>query len=75
MVGEYFTYHYEPTNDNITFCRTADGSIFSKVDNSFAHANGYANRADMEAEVRAAGMELPEWLLWHNGLTADFQLN
>lgn len=32
-------------------------------------------RADMEAEVRAGGMELPEWLLWHNGLTANIPMN
>lgn len=75
MEGEYFTYTYPTTGDIITFCRTADGSIFSKVDNAFARANGYESRADMENQVRAAGMELPEWMLWHNGLTANIPMN
>lgn len=76
MDGEIITYTYEPTGDVITFCRTADGSIYSRIDNAFAHANGFADLYDMQNKIYEDGGDtLPDWLLWHSGLTNMFQLN
>lgn len=75
MDGEFLKYTYPPTGDVILFCRTASGDIYSRVDNAFARANGYADRADMENQVRVAGMELPEWMLWHSELLNGLNLN
>lgn len=75
MEGQYFTYIYPPTGDIIVFCKTADGSIYSKVDDSFAHANGFRDRAHMAAEVAKEGMILPEWMLWHSELLNRISTN
>lgn len=76
MDGDYFTYTYPPTGDLITFCRTADGSIFSKVDNAFAHANGFADLYEMQSQIyKDGGGTLPEWMLWHSELTTQLNLN
>lgn len=76
MDGELFTYTYPPTGDLITFCRTADGSIFSKVDNAFAHANGFADLYEMQSQIyKDGGPMLPEWMLWHSGALANVSMN
>lgn len=75
MEGQYFTYTFPPTGDIIVFCKTADGSIYSKVDDSFAHANGFRDRAELAAEVAKEGMILPEWMLWHSELLSGMCAN
>lgn len=76
MQGEKFSFTYPPTGDIITFCRTSNGSIFSKVDNAFARANGYKDLFEMQAEVyKDGGPTLPEWMAWHNGILDNLNLN
>ena len=76
MNGEIIKYTYPPTGDIITFCRTVDGSIYSKVDNSFARANGYTDLFDMQNQVyKDGGPDLPEWMLWESGLCANINQN
>lgn len=76
MDGEIIKYTYPGTGDEITFCRTPDGSIYSLIDNAFAHANGFADLYDMQNKIYEDGGEmLPEWLLWHSELLNRFCAN
>ena len=75
MTGEFFTYVYPHTGDIVTFCRTASGDIYSRVDDAFCRANGFRDRAHMEAEVNKEGVMLPEWMLWHSELMNTLNLN
>ena len=76
MTGEFIKYTYPPTGDVILFCKTPDGSIYSRIDNAFAHANGFADLYDMQNKIYEDGGDtLPDWLLWHSGLTNMFHLN
>lgn len=76
MEGDLFTFTYEPTGDVITFCRTADGSIYSLIDDAFAHANGYRDLNDMQCQIYADGGDmLPDWMLWHSELLHQFCAN
>lgn len=76
MTGEYFTFTYPQTGDVILFCRTADGSIYSKVDDAFAHANGFIDLYDMQSQIyKDGGPQLPEWMLWHSELLNQLNLN
>lgn len=67
MDGEFFTFVYPNTGDILIFCRTADGSMYSQVDDSFAHANGFRDLNHMQAQIyKDGGPTLPEWMLWHS---------
>lgn len=69
MEGQYFTYIFPPTGDIIGFCKTTDGSIYSQVDDSFAHANGFKDLKDMQTQIyKDGGPTHPEWMLWHSEL-------
>lgn len=76
MTGEFIKYTYPPTGDVILFCRTASGDIYSRVDDAFAHANGFIDLYDMQSQIyKDGGGTLPEWMLWHSELLNQLNLN
>lgn len=76
MTGEYFTFTYSGAGDIITFCRTDDGSIFSKIDNAFARANGFADLYAMQEQIyKDGGPALPDWMMWESGLLSGIAPN
>lgn len=76
MTGEFIKYTYPPTGDVILFCKTPGGSIYSRVDNAFAHANGFIDLYDMQSQIyKNGGPQLPEWMLWQSELLNELNLN